>query len=459
MKKNFFPDSQCQILLKSAACPFLSAALVLLAVFGMKNGIFAQTQSAPSAEVAQRLSVLEKGFEEAAEREAELPYKTALLTMNESYVGAVERALNAAMQAGNTAAAVALRDEKKRIEKDEELPSEQADAHASPPIPESLKRLRKTYRETMALHASIRLMRLYPLFDKYSQALNALAVELTKAGKLDDAVQVKKVNEEVSKARTTGNTEPVTVASSGTTKVSALLRSFTNSLGMKFVPVPGTKVLFCIHETRVKDYSAFAEANPGTNEAWKNSKRENVPVGTGSENDPVTYANYDDAHAFNAWLSKKEGHVYRLPTDREWSIAVGIAPKEDETESPKSLGQKNRNDYPWGTKWPPPKDSGNFQDDTMVAKFPSAKSSVGYSDGFPTTAPVMSFKPNSLGIYDLTGNLWEWCEDWGDDTQKGRVLRGGSWSTVDLKSSSRYVMNPVIRWWEWGFRCVVEADK
>ncbi|MDB6120979.1 MAG: hypothetical protein JWO08_4760, partial [Verrucomicrobiaceae bacterium] len=211
MKKNFFPDSQCQILLKSAACPFLSAALVLLAVFGMKNGIFAQTQSAPSAEVAQRLSVLEKGFEEAAEREAELPYKTALLTMNESYVGAVERALNAAMQAGNTAAAVALRDEKKRIEKDEELPSEQADAHASPPIPESLKRLRKTYRETMALHASIRLMRLYPLFDKYSQALNALAVELTKAGKLDDAVQVKKVNEEVSKARTTGNTEPVTV--------------------------------------------------------------------------------------------------------------------------------------------------------------------------------------------------------------------------------------------------------
>jgi formylglycine-generating enzyme required for sulfatase activity len=71
----------------------------------------------------------------------------------------------------------------------------------------------------------------------------------------------------------------------------------------------------------------------------------------------------------------------------------------------------------------------------------------------------MSFKPNKLGLYDLGGNVWEWCEDWYDNGQKERVLRGGSWLHIErgfLLSSRRCHYTPTSRYYHiGGFRCVV----
>lgn len=82
-----------------------------------------------------------------------------------------------------------------------------------------------------------------------------------------------------------------------------------------------------------------------------------------------------------------------------------------------------------------------------------------YDDGFPSTAPVMSFKPNKQGLFDLGGNVWEWVEDWYDSTKNERELRGGGWTHHDrvyLVSSSRYHLPPFYRSGWNGFRCVLE---
>lgn len=236
----------------------------------------------------------------------------------------------------------------------------------------------------------------------------------------------------------------------------------TNSLGMMFVPVSGTNVLFCIHETRRQDYAVYAADMSDVDDSWENAQKDGVPVG--SEHDhPVVNMNYLDAHAFCEWLSKKEGRTYRLPTDREWSYAAGIGPDEKDGETPERLSGQIPNKYPWGGQYPPPKKSGNFADVTAKGKFPGLPAGLmivgGYSDGYPTTAPVMSFKANRLGLFDLGGNVWEWCDTWFDEAMADRLLRGCSWYISDeprLLSSSRSRAQPGNRKPDHGFRCVIE---
>jgi len=205
---------------------------------------------------------------------------------------------------------------------------------------------------------------------------------------------------------------------------------FTNSLGMKFVPVPGTKVMFCIHETRNADYAAYAEPSIGA---------EHTSI---KDQHPVVNVSWEDAAAFCAWLSAKEGKSYRLPTDHEWSCAVGIGSLEDESASPASKDGKIQEVYPWGGDYPPGPKDGNYD-------------VSGVGDGYAGAAPVMQFKANELGLYDLGGNVWEWCED---SSASYRVLRGGSWGTYDrgvLASSCRGNGTPGGRYDIRGFRVVV----
>ena len=250
---------------------------------------------------------------------------------------------------------------------------------------------------------------------------------------------------------------------------------YENSLGMKFVPVPGTQVFFCIWKTRVKDFEAFASAtghdaaegmwslDPAETKfkqlghTWKNPGFEQTPL------HPVCGVNFADAQAFCRWLTEKDRKAgligdqqsYRLPTDAEWSVAVG------------------RDKFPWGDQWPPPQGAGNYADESSDLK----NKIEGYRDGYNRTSPVGSFRENKFGLYDLGGNLWEWCEDWyradmnteevkkaipalADDKggQTYRVLRGGAWvNTSPVRLASGFCLNelPLIRNAFNGFRCVL----
>jgi formylglycine-generating enzyme required for sulfatase activity len=232
----------------------------------------------------------------------------------------------------------------------------------------------------------------------------------------------------------------VALVGCGTPKV------FTNTLGMKFVPVSGTKVSFCIWETRVKDYAEYAAANAGVDASWKS------PGFTQANTHPVVRVNWNDAVAFCAWLTKKElaegkikaGQKYRLPTDAEWSVAVGLGKETGSTPAEKRGGIKGV--YPWGKEWPPPKTAGNYSKVLRV-------------DKFDYTAPVGSFASNKDGLHDMGGNVWEWCEDKFIPTKlTARVLRGASWgggSPGGLLSSFRGYDSPGYRSIRVGFRCVL----
>ena len=252
---------------------------------------------------------------------------------------------------------------------------------------------------------------------------------------------------------------------------------FVNSIGMKFVPVEitggptsGQKVLFSIWETRRQDYAAYAAAESGVDTSWKNVITQGQPVGHRDDH-PVVCVSWEDAGKFCAWLTEKErasGKIgqqdtYRLPTDHEWSCAVGIGDREDASKTPKEKGMKIADVYPWnggkGT-WPPPKGAGNYSGQETKGKLSTMID--GYNDGYMTTAPVGSFEANGNGLYDLGGNVWEWCAssyDGSSDSGTPWMLRGGSWdvSGRDLLSSSfRYDGGPGTRFFfSLGFRCVL----
>jgi len=216
---------------------------------------------------------------------------------------------------------------------------------------------------------------------------------------------------------------------------SLLAPRWTNSLSMVFVAVPDTQTRFCIWETRVQDFAAFARATgyePEENLAlirdtsqpklnWRN------PGFAQGPSHPVVMVNWEDARAFCAWLTQQEQKAgligtnqrYRLPTSAEWSHAVGpglypwvdVLPPPPKTDGAADMGTSRIQDE--RRFFPPPKGAGNYAG--MEAWNPSEPKYAclrNYTDGFARTAPVGSFVPNRLGLYDLGGNVAEWCDDW-----------------------------------------------
>ena len=258
--------------------------------------------------------------------------------------------------------------------------------------------------------------------------------------------------EKTTPAEPVTNAEPTPAEKAAAIKKAAdeaQAKAFVNTLGMKFVPVPGTEVQFCIWETRVKDYKAYAEANTGVDNNWKRPIR-NSPF-TQTDMHPAVKVSFPDTQAFCAWLTKKEmaegkikaGQKYRLPTDAEWSVAVGLGKEKGNTPGEKNGGFDGV--YPWGNEWPPPKGAGNY--DPPFG---------GHEDGFKFTAPVGSFTANKIGLHDLGGNVWEWCEDKYIPITPKRVLRGASWADIAfMLSSERSNSHPNSREIYIGFLCVL----
>src|SRR5579862_1652314 len=214
---------------------------------------------------------------------------------------------------------------------------------------------------------------------------------------------------------------------------------YVNSLGMKFVPVPiaggptdGQKMLFSIWDTRVKDFEAFVtstgyDATGGMQSLDKDRWTQHGATGRKpgflqGPTHPVVGVSWYDAKAFCKWLTKKErkeGKIgakdeYRLPSDHEWSCAVEIGDREKANATPHSNDDQIAGVYPWGKESPPPKGAGNYADETFAKEHPELAWIEGYDDGYAYTSPVGSFKANENGLYDMGGNVWQWCEDWLD---------------------------------------------
>ena len=142
---------------------------------------------------------------------------------------------------------------------------------------------------------------------------------------------------------------------------------------------------------------------------------------------------WEKAKEFCKWLTAKTGKPWRLPTNAEWQAAAA-----------KTL-------YPWGEYFPPKWDDGNY---SIQPNGIHDNSRVG-ADGIRGTAPVGSFKPNTLGFLDLGGNVWEWVWD------KPGHARGGGWDVTagrgvinDLSSASKIAVKPSLTYDSIGLRLV-----
>ena len=124
------------------------------------------------------------------------------------------------------------------------------------------------------------------------------------------------------------------------------------------------------------------KATPGA--SWKNPQGPGSDL-TGKENDPVIHVSWYDAMAYARWAGK------RLPTEAEWEYAATY-------HNPNQV-------FTWGSDL----DDENPMANYWQGNFPLQNTII---DGYERVAPVGSFPPNSLGLYDMAGNVWEWCSDW-----------------------------------------------
>ncbi|MBC8233813.1 formylglycine-generating enzyme family protein [bacterium] len=195
-----------------------------------------------------------------------------------------------------------------------------------------------------------------------------------------------------------------------------------------------------VYEVTVGQYRKFIKATGHNTPNWSK-----VSKYSPTDNHPIVYVTWDDAQAYCKWAGK------RLPTEAEWEKAArgGL------------VGKK----YPWGDEAPDAE--GKYRANYYVGN-------NGIADADQYCAPVGSFSPNGYGLYDMAGNVWEWCEDWYDEkyysssprknppgpaSGSSRVVRGGSWSgnSFSMRAADRF-LGPFRMKYNLGFRSCVAQD-
>jgi serine/threonine protein kinase len=209
----------------------------------------------------------------------------------------------------------------------------------------------------------------------------------------------------------------------------------TNSIGMKFAPIPkgsfwmggsGGKrgddlvtipytFYLGVYEVTQQEWQAVMDSNPSLFK--RNGKRQDK-VKDFSEDDlkrfPVEMVSWKDAQTFIERLNAREKRtqwVYRLPTEVEWEYACRGGANSKEDSSFDFYLDKLTNNL-------------SFNQANFDGNFPAGKGNKGAYLERPCKAG--SYKPNKLGLYDMHGNVWEWCHDQEEEGKK-RVVRGGSW--------------------------------
>ncbi|MBF0530680.1 MAG: formylglycine-generating enzyme family protein, partial [Deltaproteobacteria bacterium] len=171
-----------------------------------------------------------------------------------------------------------------------------------------------------------------------------------------------------------------------------------------------------------------------------------------TDSHPVTCVSWNDAREFITWLNRVEPQGrYRLPTEAEWEYAA-----RGGTATSRHWGDEPDQAYLYG----------NVADQAAKRTFPQIHGHE-CDDGYVFTAPVGSFAPNQFGLYDMIGNVWEWCQDYhaefssspvadpmGPSSGSYRVFRGGSWTSMpsDARSAARVGSEPDNRNNYLGFR-------
>lgn len=150
-----------------------------------------------------------------------------------------------------------------------------------------------------------------------------------------------------------------------------------------------------------------------------------------ADQEPVACLNWTHANAYVTWLAEHMGAPYRLISESEWEYAARAGRDSDAT-------------YPWGEGETEACRHGNVFDETAAASRPDLSlPHAPCDDGFPGVAPVGQFEPNPFGVYDMTGNVWEWLLDcyempypedvptdgsaYFNEACERRAVRGGSW--------------------------------
>ncbi len=189
-----------------------------------------------------------------------------------------------------------------------------------------------------------------------------------------------------------------------------------------------------VTETTNAQYARFLKATDHPAPLYWEDKNLNNP------SQPVVGVSWHDAQAFSQWLTQVTGVLHRLPTEAEWEAAA--------------RGGLNNQPYPWGAEAP---DAGGVYRANYQTSDPGAA-------GFRLTAPVGSFPANGFGLYDMAGNVAEWCLD--RYTPLGtagpfkpgvlRLLKGGSWLSRarDLRCAARQSSPPHYADGFIGFRVV-----